>query len=342
MRSSEVLENGAVVGGFGCSHILLRNSVHSSGVVRSRQRTLSCAPRQSALAPVFPARTVMKGVVRPVQRVIVAPPQRQDGVRKHSPLFALAADHPIYSTASCELMLDRLLVKVVALFLQFCPRHYLSPFSSSYIPEMSSSASLLDYESFYTDQENNDLAFVRYRPESLKQLCEETAFSKREIQMIYRGFKQGCPTGIVEFEQFREIYSQFFPRGDSSRYAQFVFNTFDRDKNGHLSFDEFVLGLSVISRGSTDDKLRWVFTLYDTDQDGYLSKKDLSNIVTAVYALIDPRLVVDTRTVDEHVFFMFSRLDKTTDDRISLAEFLDACAKDEAICASMCLFDTKI
>ncbi len=86
-----------------------------------------------------------------------------------------------------------------------------------------------------TDQEINDLAFIRHRPESLKNLCEKTAFSKREIQMIYRGFKevgaswsvkliynlQGCPSGIVNFAKFKEIYSQYFPTGGKGD-CQFV------------------------------------------------------------------------------------------------------------------------
>lgn len=30
---------------------------------------------------------------------------------------------------------------------------------------------------------------------------------------MYRGFKQECPSGIVNEQSFKEIYSQFFPQG---------------------------------------------------------------------------------------------------------------------------------
>lgn len=30
---------------------------------------------------------------------------------------------------------------------------------------------------------------------------------------------------------------QFFVHSDSSKYATFIFNTFDRDKSGQISFD---------------------------------------------------------------------------------------------------------
>lgn len=38
---------------------------------------------------------------------------------------------------------------------------------------------------------------------------------------------------------------------------------------------EFVIGLSVISRGSLDEKMCWIFHLYDTDHDGILTRYDV-------------------------------------------------------------------
>lgn len=34
----------------------------------------------------------------------------------------------------------------------------------------------------------------------------------------------------------------------------------------------FVLGLSILLRGSLEDKLRWTFSLYDQDKDGFISR----------------------------------------------------------------------
>lgn len=48
---------------------------------------------------------------------------------------------------------------------------------------------------------------------------------------------QECPSGMVKEETFKMIYSQFFPRGaDASQYAHFVFNTFDQDNTGAITF----------------------------------------------------------------------------------------------------------
>ncbi|KAH9491907.1 Kv channel-interacting protein 4 [Bulinus truncatus] len=96
-----------------------------------------------------------------------------------------------------------------------------------------------------------------------------------------------CPTGIVNEETFKEIYAQFFPQGDASAYAHYVFNTFDHDHNGSISFEEFVMGLSVLSRETFQERLQWAFlSLYDVNGDGVITKDEMLDIVTAIYEMM--------------------------------------------------------
>ncbi|MEQ2183619.1 Calsenilin, partial [Goodea atripinnis] len=46
-----------------------------------------------------------------------------------------------------------------------------------------------------------------------------------------------CPSGLVDEETFKTIYSQFFPQGDATTYAHFLFNAFDMDRNGSIRFE---------------------------------------------------------------------------------------------------------
>lgn len=61
----------------------------------------------------------------------------------------------------------------------------------------------------------------RHRPEELNTLAATTRFTRKEIQLIYRGFKQECPTGLVDEEAFKHIFSQFFPQGGESKRSPF-------------------------------------------------------------------------------------------------------------------------
>lgn len=48
---------------------------------------------------------------------------------------------------------------------------------------------------------------------------------------------------------------------------------------------DFVIGLSVILRGSVEEKLNWAFNLYDINKDGLITKKvkQLSHPITAIH-----------------------------------------------------------
>lgn len=45
------------------------------------------------------------------------------------------------------------------------------------------------------------------------------------------------------------------------------------DRNGSIRFEDFVIGLSVLLRGSVTEKLNWAFNLYDINKDGYITKE---------------------------------------------------------------------
>jgi neuronal calcium sensor 1 len=102
------------------------------------------------------------------------------------------------------------------------------------------------------------------------------------------GFLKDCPSGMLTKEEFQKIYRQFFPFGDPSSFADYVFNVFDSDKSGSIDFKEFIVALSVTSRGKMEDKLDWAFQLYDIDGDGKISYDEMLAIVEAIYKMVCP------------------------------------------------------
>lgn len=65
--------------------------------------------------------------------------------------------------------------------------------------------------------------------------------------------------------------------------------------------------LSILSRGSLDEKLRWAFTLYDINGDGCITREEMTDIVSAIYDLMgkvaEPS--VDEDTVKDKVDRIF-------------------------------------
>lgn len=49
-------------------------------------------------------------------------------------------------------------------------------------------------------------------------------------------------------------------------FLGFVWQAFDTDLSGTVSYEEFTLGLSKMTKGTTSQKLELLFQVYDKDQ----------------------------------------------------------------------------
>ncbi|KAM9500689.1 Kv channel-interacting protein 4 isoform 2-T2 [Clarias gariepinus] len=205
---------------------------------------------------------------------------------------------------------------------------------------------LLGLISFSEDsaEDELELSAVRHRPEGLEQLEAQTRFSRKELQILYRGFKNECPSGVVNEDTFKDIYSQFFPQGDASTYGHFLFTAFDTDHNGTVSFEDFVMGLSILLRGTVQEKLNWVFNLYDINKDGYITKEEMFDIMKAIYDMMGKWTypILKEETPRQHVEIFFQKMDKNKDGVVTIDEFIDCCQNDENIMKSMQLFENVI
>ncbi|ODV84131.1 hypothetical protein CANARDRAFT_201426 [[Candida] arabinofermentans NRRL YB-2248] len=122
--------------------------------------------------------------------------------------------------------------------------------------------------------------------EDLTTLKSETRFSARELQQWYKGFKRDVPTGQLTKEEFIKIHKQFYPFGDPIEFSNYAFEAFDTENNGHISFKNFIISLSLASRGSLQEKLTWSFPIYDRDKDGSISYDDLLTVLKSIYKMV--------------------------------------------------------
>lgn len=81
-------------------------------------------------------------------------------------------------------------------------------------------------------------------------------------------------------DQFERIYSKLFPNGDANQFAQHVFRTYDRDRNGRIDFREFLNSLHIQKSGTLEEKLTWLFKMYDIDGTDYISMDELQEMLT--------------------------------------------------------------
>ncbi|MCJ1357535.1 MAG: Neuronal calcium sensor 1 [Icmadophila ericetorum] len=177
--------------------------------------------------------------------------------------------------------------------------------------------------------------------EQLNELQRSTCFDKKELQQWYTGFLKDCPSGILTKDEFRKIYRQFFPFGDPSSFADYIFNVFDSDNSGLIDFKKFAIALSVTSSEKMENKLDLAFQLYDINGDGKISYNEMLAIVEAIYKMVGSavKLPAEEDTPEKRVNKIFRMMDKDENGSLDMEEFKEGSKRDETIISALSLYD---
>jgi len=62
-----------------------------------------------------------------------------------------------------------------------------------------------------------------------------------------------------------------------------IFYLVDKDKNGFISFREFVDMLVIFLKGSAEEKMKLMFDMYDINGTGRLKREEFSNMLRYIY-----------------------------------------------------------
>jgi Ca2+-binding EF-hand superfamily protein len=73
-------------------------------------------------------------------------------------------------------------------------------------------------------------------------------------------------------------------------YFDRMFDTYDRDKSGLIDFREVVCFISLITKGSFQEKLKVCFDVFDLDRSGHLKDNELANFVNTLLAPIQEEM----------------------------------------------------
>ena len=91
---------------------------------------------------------------------------------------------------------------------------------------------------------------------------------------------------------------------------------------------EFVLGLSVTSTGTKEERLRWSFRLYDIRRDGVIRAEEMVKVVRAIFSVFGECKAEKGVSAEDAANGIFSKMDTDKDGFISEAEFIKCCMEE--------------
>jgi len=139
--------------------------------------------------------------------------------------------------------------------------------------------------------------------------------------------RRAFETCVCSFAEDGQLYDSSVARVQQVLHR--LFEVFDKDGAGAVSFDEVASGLSVLCGGTRDEKVEAAFQLFDTNGDGVISATEMKVYLASVFAVlfeaspdIRARLSVGPEDLAEVTTMeAFELMDSDKDDYLTFDEF---------------------
>ena len=89
--------------------------------------------------------------------------------------------------------------------------------------------------------------------------------------MQFANFCEQCPDGHIDRKNFRLLMRSCHPGRNLERLEKRIFNMYDENRDGRISFAEFMVVMYVMSNGTPEENFRQIFRILDADGNGVIT-----------------------------------------------------------------------
>ncbi|XP_015439624.1 PREDICTED: dual oxidase-like [Dufourea novaeangliae] len=114
-------------------------------------------------------------------------------------------------------------------------------------------------------------------------------------------------------------FSEALSMRPDSEFIKKIFNLVDKDKNGFISFREFLDMLIIFLKGSVEEKVKLMFDMYDINGTGRLKREDFKNMLRSLMETVNAD--VTDNNLETLVQSMMCHANIATKETISLQDF---------------------
>lgn len=171
------------------------------------------------------------------------------------------------------------------------------------------------------------------KTKEMKALMEKTKFSLEELGALHAQFMGIKGAEAEEGKADDQINREEFQRALGSKSSMFVnriFDLFDENHDGKITFPEFASGISILSpKGTYKMKLAFSFAVYDLNGDGKIDKTELRKMLET--SMEENGVPLSASQIDGLVDSTFAQADLNGDGFIDLAEYTAMVNKHRAM-----------
>lgn len=127
----------------------------------------------------------------------------------------------------------------------------------------------------------------------LHTLSHQSHLSAEELEEWHERFKNCYPRGYLSYKEFLDYLQRLnsSKKNDEHRpmksMLKQLFRLLDLNEDKQLNFEEFFLFNLLINRGTEREKLKLILNLYDREKSKYLTQKQLENVLTDMFDLLN-------------------------------------------------------
>lgn len=172
-----------------------------------------------------------------------------------------------------------------------------------------------------------------------KFLISTTNLKREEIKELFDKYSENNPDGKMDRDEFNRVYLSLRPeaREQLEKISSFVFKAFDSDNNNFLTYNEFLIGYALTTKGDLKTKIEYTYNLYDANNDGWLSVQEVTQAISGMLELLGENSTEEK--ANELAQACVQSLDHSQDDKITKEEFINGLLKNYSIRAVMMPFN---
>eukprot|EP01080_Neovahlkampfia_damariscottae_P006724 gene6724-10889_t len=182
------------------------------------------------------------------------------------------------------------------------------------------------------ESEHTEVNLTKEKLKNYKRLTKE-ALSSSDIKKLYKLWYELYPSGSATKEEFKSFATKSLPDVPQDDSVEYLFSSMDLDKDGHITFLEFLIYQSVTCPTSniidTEELIKLTFIYFDENGDGIITIPELRRCFVKMFKAAGE--VKTSLEIEDRIQEVMKISDTNHDQKISHEEFMKAFQKNPKI-----------